>query len=194
MFSHKKIFPIVLLLMTALILAACGSAGNEQSNTSDAVEVQITLTEYGVESSVSVFEVGVPYHFTVVNEGEEEHEIMLMPQMSTDEMLALMEGDDHDAGDSHEEDNSHDDDDMMAEDDHEDDGDSHNDGEDDHSHDMLMEEGIVLAAVDAHDLQPGESASFEYTFTEVTSFGEIEFACHLEGHYEEGMFLPLWVQ
>ncbi len=171
MFFHKKTFPIVLLLMTAFILAACGSAGNEQSNTSDAVEVQITLTEYGVESSVSVFEVGVPYHFTVVNEGEEEHEIMLMPQMSTGEMLALMEGNDH-----------------------EDDGDSHDEGEDDYAHDMLMEEGVVLAAVEAHDLQPGESASFEYTFTAKTGFGEIEFACHLEGHYEEGMFLPMWVQ
>lgn len=198
---NKKILSLVALLVMALVLSACGGQASEP----DAVEVQITLTEYGVESSVSVFEVGVPYHFTVVNEGEEEHEIMLMPQMTTEDMLALMNGDDHDDDEAHEEGDSHDDDDMMAEDDHDDDDmmsednhegdeDSHNDGEDDHSHDMLMEEGIVFAAVDAHDLQPGDTASFEYTFTEVTGFGEIEFACHLEGHYEEGMFLPIFIQ
>ncbi len=190
MFFHKKVFSVALLFMTVLLLVACGSASSDQTNTLDAVDVQIILTDYGTESSVDVFEAGVPYHFTVVNEGEVEHEIMLMPPMATEAMLKLMEGNDHDTDDSHEEGDAHAEDDEA----HADDGDSHGEGEDDHAHDMLMEEGIVFAVVDAHNLQPGDSASFEYTFTEATGFGEIEFACHLEGHYEEGMFLPLWVQ
>lgn len=183
----KKNISTIIFIGTAFLLAACGGT-SEQTNKSDAEEVQIILTEYGVESSVSVFEVGVPYHFTVVNEGEEEHEIMLMPQMTTGEMLELMEGDDHEEGDTH------DDEDMMTEEDDHEEDDSHDEGEDDHSHDLLMEDGIVLAAIEAHDLQPGEKATFEHTFTDVYGFGEIEFACHLEGHYEADMFLPILVQ
>lgn len=188
MFKKKTLS--VVLIVTAFILAACGGTNTGQTNDSNAEEVQITLTEYGIESSVSVFEVGVPYHFTVVNKGEEEHEIMLMPQMTTDKMMETMEGDDHEDGDSHEEGDSHDEDET----DHAADEGSHDEGGDDHSHDLLMEEGIVLAAVEAHDLQPGATATFEYTFTDTSGFGEIEFACHLEGHYEEDMLLPILVQ
>jgi len=37
------------------------------------------VKEFGIESSVTNFEVGVPYHFEVTNEGSVNHEIMIMP-------------------------------------------------------------------------------------------------------------------
>jgi uncharacterized cupredoxin-like copper-binding protein len=34
----------------------------------------------------------------------------------------------------------------------------------------------------------------DYTFTKAYPAGTLEFACHLSGHYEAGMHLPITVQ
>ena len=59
--------------------------------------------------------------------------------------------------------------------------------------DMAEMDELALANIEADDLPPGASASFDYTFTEPAAPGELEFACHVEGHYEAGMELPITV-
>ena len=106
MFRYIKVFATV--LVAGLLLAACGGQG-----TQDTVEVQVTLTEFGIESSVTEFEVGVPYRFVVINAGLVEHEFMIMPPLTQDQMgmhmdmtnldkmaLAMIEGADLQAGNS----------------------------------------------------------------------------------------------
>jgi uncharacterized cupredoxin-like copper-binding protein len=61
-------------MVAGFLLTACGGQG--AGNTE---EVKITLTEFGIESSVTNFKAGVPYHFVVTNEGKVNHEIMIMP-------------------------------------------------------------------------------------------------------------------
>lgn len=79
MFVLRKIF--IVLVVAGLLLTACGGQAAGQP-----VEVQITLTEFGVVSSVTDFKTGVPYHFVVTNEGTVEHEIMIMPPLEKDAM------------------------------------------------------------------------------------------------------------
>jgi uncharacterized cupredoxin-like copper-binding protein len=61
----------------------------------------------------------------------------------------------------------------------------HHDAQELH-HDMS---GSFLHIGQEH-LPPGESATIEYTFPREI-VGELEFACHLEGHYEAGMVTPI---
>jgi len=133
----------VLVIVAVLLVSACG--GQSNSN-----EVTITLTDFGFESSRTSFEVGVPYHFVVTNEGVVEHEMMIMPPLTEEQMGMNM--------------------------------------------DMHELDELALAFVEAEDLQSGDTTSFEYTFTEPVSDGSLEFACHVEGHYEAGMKLPITVK
>ena len=106
MFRYIRVFATV--LVAGVLLAACGGRG-----TQDTVEVQVTLTEFGIESSVTEFEVGVPYRFVVTNAGLVEHEFMIMPPLTQDQMgmhmdmtnldkmaLAMVEGAELQAGNS----------------------------------------------------------------------------------------------
>jgi uncharacterized cupredoxin-like copper-binding protein len=60
---------------------------------------------------------------------------------------------------------------------------------------MTMEEmdKMANAHIEEDDLQPGDNASVDYTFTDPVPEGGLEFACHLAGHYENGMHLPITV-
>jgi uncharacterized cupredoxin-like copper-binding protein len=82
MFTFKKV--LVILITAGLLLTACGSQGNSN-------EVKITLTDFGIESSRTSFEAGVPYHFVVTNDGKVNHEIMIMPPLSEDQMGMAMD-------------------------------------------------------------------------------------------------------
>jgi len=53
-----------------------------------------------------------------------------------------------------------------------------------HSDEMHNE---ALFLVEKERLQPGQVAIFEYTFPANEVGQPLEFACHLEGHYEGGM-------
>jgi len=140
MFSFKRVW--VILIAVGLLLTACGGQR--------ATEVQITLTEFGIKSSMTEFQSGVPYHFVVKNEGAVEHEIMLMPPLTQDQMGMNM--------------------------------------------DMGAMDKMALAMIDAADMQPGKTSSFDYTFAEPAPAGTIEFACHTSNHYQEGMQLPITVK
>lgn len=83
MFGNNKLYGI--LVVAVLLLTACGAQQNDSN------EVTITLTDFGVEASRTTFEVGVPYHFVVTNNGVINHEIMIMPPLSEDEMAMNMD-------------------------------------------------------------------------------------------------------
>lgn len=42
-------------------------------------EVKVTLAEFSVKSTMTVFHTGVPYYFVVTNSGQQVHEFMIMP-------------------------------------------------------------------------------------------------------------------
>lgn len=143
MFVFRKVF--ALLMVTGLLLTACSG-----ENAAAPVEVQITLTEFGIESSLTDFEADVPYRFVVTNAGTVEHEFMIMPPLTDDEMGMGM--------------------------------------------DMGEMDQMALAMIAAADLQPGGTATLEFSFTETASTGALEFACHTPGHYEANMKLPITVK
>lgn len=75
----KKIF--IVLIALGLLLTACSAQRSK-----DTVDIQITLTEFGIQSSVTEFETGTPYRFVVTNAGAVEHEFMIMPPLTQDQM------------------------------------------------------------------------------------------------------------
>jgi hypothetical protein len=48
-------------------------------NPDGSVNVDVRLKDFSVELSVTEFKAGVPYHFTVTNEGQVAHEFMILP-------------------------------------------------------------------------------------------------------------------
>jgi len=62
--------------------------------------------------------------------------------------------------------------------------------------DMTMEEmdAMALAFVEEDELTPGVTQTLDYTFTEPAPAGSLELGCHIEGHYEAGMLLPITVK
>lgn len=59
---------------------------------------------------------------------------------------------------------------------------------------MSEMDDMALAHIEEDDLEAGETASVDYTFTEEDANKTLEFSCHLPGHYENGMKLPITVQ
>jgi len=135
---------ISVLVAASLLLSACGPSTNPDGS----VDVKVTLSDFKIESSLVSFQVGVPYHFNITNEGNVPHELMIM-----EPMMAGMEG-------------------------------------------MTMEEmdAMALTHVEEDDLPPGATYTLDYTFTEPAPAGGLEFSCHIEGHYEAGMLLPITVK
>ena len=86
------------LVLFILILAACGSNTNSsgtqqgQSTPSGSQTVQVTLSDTKVDSSLTTFTAGMPYHFVVTNSGQVAHQFVMIPmgmgmeQMSVDQM------------------------------------------------------------------------------------------------------------
>jgi uncharacterized cupredoxin-like copper-binding protein len=53
------------------------------------------------------------------------------------------------------------------------------------------DESQALIKVGESQLPPGATVTRDFTFTQA---GDLEFACHVPGHYEAGMLLPITVQ
>jgi uncharacterized cupredoxin-like copper-binding protein len=127
------------LILAALVLAGCGGASSNKP-----VDVTINLSEFKIDASMTEFKVGVPYHFTVKNNGTLAHEFQIMPpksgEVSQDEV-----------------------------------------------------DQLSLAGIPQSQLAVGQTATLDYTFTQPYSAGELEFACHIPGHYEAGMHVPITV-
>jgi len=60
--------------------------------------------------------------------------------------------------------------------------------------DMEAMDEMALAMIEEDELTPGATKTLDYTFTEPASTGDLEFVCHVEGHYEAGMKLPITVK
>ena len=68
---------VPLMVLVVAVLAACG--GGATSGSGSPVQVQVTLTDFKIDSSLTTFSVGVPYHFVVTNKGAVAHEFVIMP-------------------------------------------------------------------------------------------------------------------
>ena len=132
-----------IILATSMLLSACGPSTNPDGS----VNVDVTLTDFAIDSSLVSFEVGVPYHFIITNEGEDEHELMIMEPMMPGTEMSMEEMDE-----------------------------------------------MAFAVVEEDDLPPGATYTLDYTFTEPAPAGSLEFSCHIQGHYEAGMLLPINVK
>ena len=88
----------VLVLLLAILMAACAgttaasskptpttpeisptSGPIEQAVAPGAIEVKISLVEFHISSSVTVFHANTDYYFVVSNRGHDTHEFMIMP-------------------------------------------------------------------------------------------------------------------
>jgi uncharacterized cupredoxin-like copper-binding protein len=86
------------LITFILILAACGSSTTTSSSQqgltppSGSQTVQVTLSDTKVDSSLTTFTAGMPYHFVVTNTGQVSHQFVMIPMgmgmehMSVDDM------------------------------------------------------------------------------------------------------------
>lgn len=134
---------IALMIVAAVVLAACG--GTAAQATKKPVEVQVTLSEFKIESPLTTFSTGVPYHFVVTNQGSVKHSFEIMPPVTG----------------------------QVA---------------------PEQVQKMALAMISGDELPPGATKTLDYTFTQAAPAGKLEFACHLPGHYEAGMHLPIVVQ
>jgi uncharacterized cupredoxin-like copper-binding protein len=73
-FQHIARF-VPLMVLAVAVLAACGGG----AASGGPVQVQVTLTDFKIDSSLTAFSVGVPYHFVVTNKGAVAHEFVIMP-------------------------------------------------------------------------------------------------------------------
>ena len=88
----------IFLVTFILVLVACGSStttsSSQQGQTtpSGSQTVQVTLSDTKVDSSLTTFTAGMPYHFVVTNTGQVSHQFVMIPMgmgmehMSVDEM------------------------------------------------------------------------------------------------------------
>lgn len=143
--SFRRFAPITaLVIISIMVLAACGGSTSAQASKKP-TEVQVTLSEFKIESSMTTFSTGVPYRFVVTNKGTVNHEFAVISPMAgavTPEQV----------------------------------------------------QQTALARISGDDLPPGATKTLDYTFTQAAPAGNLEFACHLPGHYEAGMHLPIVVQ
>lgn len=87
--SFMKIMSWMSVVVAALLLASCaGPASGAAANSS--TQVQISLSEFKFESSLTTFAVNTPYHFVIKNVGTVAHEWMIMPKGETDVSKALV--------------------------------------------------------------------------------------------------------
>ena len=78
-----RLVPFALLLFS---LAACQS-----SESSNVETVNVTLDEFGYETSRDTFIVGQPYRFNLVNKGDIAHEWVIVPRGINDEEAGIIE-------------------------------------------------------------------------------------------------------
>ncbi len=76
--TKRSTLVLACLLIASTALAACAPSGGGGGGGSGTT-VQITLTDFKIDSSVTDFSVGVPYHFVITNKGATAHEFYIMP-------------------------------------------------------------------------------------------------------------------
>jgi uncharacterized cupredoxin-like copper-binding protein len=74
-----KKYSLIFLLLVVAALASCSGTKT----------VKVTLTDYKIDSSVTKFKAGVPYHFVISNKSESNHEFMIMPPVDPDMDMSM---------------------------------------------------------------------------------------------------------
>jgi uncharacterized cupredoxin-like copper-binding protein len=134
----RKLSFALLGLLTVMALNSCGPA--------KPIDVTVSVKEFSIDSSETLFKVGQPYVFHITNNGTVNHEFVIQHPWPPEELIS--------------------------------------------GHDMS--DAIVNMMQD--ELIPGKTVDVEVTFTEAADFGALEMACHVKGHYEGGMTLPITVE
>ena len=99
--KYPQLLGKALVLLIVLLMAACASTTAasskptptppeiaptsrpvEQAAAAGSIEVKITLVEFHISSSVTVFHANTHYYFVVSNRGNDIHEFMIMPDQS----------------------------------------------------------------------------------------------------------------
>jgi uncharacterized cupredoxin-like copper-binding protein len=133
---------LVLTIVGALMLTACG--GGNSSGSNQAETVNLTLTEFKIDADKTSFKVGQPYHFVINNKGALAHSFFIMP-VATGAMT-----------------------DQQA-------------------------KSTAMAGLTSDQLPAGSTQTLDYTFKDSDTSQQLEFACHVAGHYEGGMHTPITV-
>ncbi len=71
----RTLLVFVVLCLASSSLVGCAGGGSQ------ATTVQITMTDFTITSSITTFQVNVPYHFEVTNKGAVAHQLLIMPPM-----------------------------------------------------------------------------------------------------------------
>jgi len=71
----------VFLSLLSTSLLACSNTTTTNTN-----NVQVTLSDFKIESSLTTFEHNLPYHFTIVNKGDLPHEFTIAPPITNSDM------------------------------------------------------------------------------------------------------------
>jgi len=120
--------------------ASSPSAGPAVNTT----QVQVTLQDNTIESSLTTFQVGVPYTFVITNAGRHAHNFNINTPVS---VAGSLDG-------------------ALS---------------------------TALLAVDQAQLNPGATATADYTFPDSAAGAQLEFSCLIRRHYDDGMLLPITV-
>ncbi len=165
----KRITPFFIVVLIALLIAACGgtstatqpamteapvqstatgapteAAATEPVPVTGGAQVDITLADNTIDASTTTFQVGVPYTFVITNTGRHAHNFNINPPVSV-------------AG----------------------------------SLDAALNNALL--AVPQEQLGPGQTATVEFTFPDTAAGQLLEFSCLIRRHYEDGMKVDITV-
>ena len=79
-------------LVLVLFLAACGGPSGTSTEKTSSTNVQVSETDFHINSAITSFSPGTAYHFVVTNNGKTVHEFMIMPK-SQGSMSGMQMGD-----------------------------------------------------------------------------------------------------
>ncbi len=79
----RSIILLLSLIASVFLFAACGpgasSSASAQPTVPKPTEVQVTMTEFKIEPSMTNFKAGAPYRFVVTNKGTVNHDFSISP-------------------------------------------------------------------------------------------------------------------
>lgn len=76
----RSLLVVLPVFGATLLLAACGpGAASGQPGATKPVQVNVSVTEFKIEPSLTTFKVGTPYRFVVTNKGTVNHDFSITP-------------------------------------------------------------------------------------------------------------------
>ena len=94
--QRRILLGVALGVLAGVLVGALAGCGYTSSSSTGKTDVHVNLSEFHIDSSITTFSQGVPYHLVVTNKGRVDHEFMILPPnmggMSMEQMhsMALM--------------------------------------------------------------------------------------------------------